>query len=438
MSFAFAATVVGLFVVLVGSLLSIGSQPSPSAPASADAGAQPSVPSASARPSGVCDVSPVTVHGTWWREIGGPNAFFNWDGGARIAQSAPWKLFVRFDPDAATANELLVWAERLDTGERVPGAYNSDMDPANIYRIEAPAPTLPGGLYLFEQPLPTPGCWRLTGAVGGQVVGTAVVEVTWDGRPAVAPSPTGGPTPTTEATPEPEATPWPEESMAPAVDDVLPLAGRDGLAGRLVCANMPITFDALTAPLGAEVRIGPEFDALRTYSVGAPDRDGRMGLSFREVSRDAQNVLFLHEPNQSGVVEAGPYLVVKVTFDGTRWGYAGGGDCQPQGVPGPDFSQATWTLDPAFRAPNTETRTLHLLVQELACSGGRSASGRISPAFVVESRYEVAIEVFVQGLPGEGDCPASPPTPAKLRLSAPLGDRTLLDVGAIGLSGSGG
>jgi hypothetical protein len=226
--------------------------------------------------------------------------------------------------------------------------------------------------------------------------------------------------------------------MAPAADDVLPLAGRARVPGMLTCHNMPFTFDALAAPLGAEVRIGPEFDALRTYTVGAPELDGRMGLSFREVSRDAQNVLFLHEPSQSGVVEAGPYLVVKVRFDGTRWGHAGGGDCQPQGIPGPDFGRATWTLDPKFAAPDADTRTLHLLVQELACSGGRSATGRISPAFVVESRQEVAIEVFVQGLPGAGDCPASPPTPATLRLPAPVGDRTLVDVGAIGLGGAGG
>jgi hypothetical protein len=225
--------------------------------------------------------------------------------------------------------------------------------------------------------------------------------------------------------------------MSPAADDVLALAGRDGVPGMLYCANMPFTFDALSAPLGAEVRTGPEFDALRSNTVGAPDRDGGIGLSFREVSRDAQNLLFMHE-REGDIAEGGPYLAVKVTSDGTSWRYAGGGDCQPRAVPSPGYARATWTLDPAYRTPGPDTRTLHLLVQEAACSGGRSASGRISPAFVVESRHQVAIELFVQGIPGEGDCPANPPTSATLRLPYPVGDRTLLDVGAIGQGGSGG
>jgi hypothetical protein len=226
--------------------------------------------------------------------------------------------------------------------------------------------------------------------------------------------------------------------MTPSADDDLALAGRDGAPGLLTCANMPITFDALGAPLGAEVRVGPEYDALRTYSVGAPDRDGSLGPSFREVSRDSANVLFLREPDQPGVVEAGPYLVEKVTFDGTAWRATGGGDCRPQGVPGAGFGQATWKLDPAFSRPHADTRTLHLLVMELSCSGGQSASGRISPAFVVVSRDEIAIEVFVEGKPGGGDCQSNPDTPATLRLPSPLGDRTLFDVGTVGLGGSGG
>lgn len=438
LSFAFAAAVVGLFVVLVGSLLSGGSQPSPSVPAVASASAE-SVPSPNGA-AGSCDVSPVTVHGTWWREIGGPNAFFNWDGEARIAQSAPWKLFVRFDPDAATADELSVWAERLDTGERAPGAFNSRMDPSNIYRFDAQAPTLPGGLYFFEQPLPTPGCWRLTGAIGGEVVGTAVVEVTWDGRPAPTPPATGGPTPAVEPTPEVKPTPWPLDTMAPAADDILPLAGRAGLPGHLQC-GFPFGFEGLTAPTGAEDRVGPEFEVLReSVALDGGNFWGEAGPdpTFWEAGRDASRVLFLYERVGARQLDGGPYLYIEVARDEHGWHWSGSGDCQPRALSPAGYGQATWALDPDFRAPTADTRTLHLLVQELACSGGRDASGRMSPAFVVESRQVVAIEVFVQGLPGEGDCPASPPTPAKLHLPAPLGDRTLLDVGAIGLGGSGG
>lgn len=60
------------------------------------------------------------------------------------------------------------------------------MDPANIYRYDDPAPRLTGGWYLFEQRLPVPGCWRLSAAIDGRVVGTAVIEVEGGARPPAA------------------------------------------------------------------------------------------------------------------------------------------------------------------------------------------------------------------------------------------------------------
>lgn len=208
LSVAFAAVGVGLFVVLVGSLPSIGSGPAPSASgdasASADDSVQPSVPSPSAAGSGACDVSPGTMHGTWWREIGGPNAFFNWGDGARVSQPFPWKLIVRFDPDAASTEEVSVWAERLDSGAREPGAFNSPIDPSTIYSFDTPAPDLSGGWYFFEQPLPTAGCWRLSAAIDGRLAGTSVVEVVEPDAPGTTGSPSIAPTPVVEPTPPPE------------------------------------------------------------------------------------------------------------------------------------------------------------------------------------------------------------------------------------------
>lgn len=430
-STGWVAVILALSALVVGSLFSGGSSPAPTVRSDPSGSADPSVPgpSPSGKGSGACDVSPATVHGTWWREVGGPNAFFNWEAGLRPAGNS-WLLIVRFDPDALATQELSVWADHLGSGERAPATFNSPMDPSNVYHLDSPAPDLPGGWYLLEQPLPNSGCWRLMAAIDDKVVGTAIVEVD---QPASFPSasPLSGPTP------EVEPTPWPEYTMAPAEDDVLRLAGRDGVPGMLYCANMPFTFDALSAPTGAEERVGPEFDALRSYTVGAPDRDGSIGLSFREVSRDERNVLFLHE-RDGYVAEGGPYLAAKVTFDGTRWRYAGGGDCRPQAVAPSGYGQATWTLDPEFRAASAETRTLHILVQELACSNGRTASGRISPAFVTWDAQELVIELFVQTMPGEQDCPDVDPTPATLRLPIRLGDRTLFDAGTIGQGGAGG
>ena len=227
--------------------------------------------------------------------------------------------------------------------------------------------------------------------------------------------------------------------MAPAADDVLPLAGRAGLPGTLECGGMPFGFDALEAPTGAEDRIGPEFDLLRSLAGSDPDPGGDYGPdpTFREVARAANAVLFLHQ-QPADTPEDFRYLYIRLEREGDDWRWAGSGDCTPRAVAPPGYGQATWTLDPSFRAPDRDTRTLHILVQELACSSGRSASGRISPAFVTWDEREVHIEVFVEIIPGGGDCQANPPTPATLRLPIPLGDRTLFDAGTIGLGGSGG
>jgi hypothetical protein len=306
------------------------------------------------------------------------------------------------------------------------------MEPSNIYHLDSPAPNLPGGWYFFEQPLPTAGCWRLAAEIAGRVVGTATVEV---GPPSSPSAPTTNP-----PTPEVEQTPRPVESMAPAADDFLPLAGRDGLPGSLYCGSyMPFAFDALDSPTGAEDRIGPEFDVLRESAGSDPDPGGDFGPdpTFREVARDANAVLFLYE-QPADTIEDFRYLFKKIERDGLGWRLTGSGDCTPRAVAPPGYGPATWALDPAFRAPGRDTRTLHILVQELACTGGRSASGRISPAFATWDERELVIEVFVESIPGGGDCQGVPPTPATLRLPVPVGDRALVDPATLDQSGTGG
>lgn len=228
--------------------------------------------------------------------------------------------------------------------------------------------------------------------------------------------------------------------MAPAADDVLALAGRDGVPGMLRSESFgsPFTFDALDNPTGAELPAGPEFDALRTETVGRADRDGSIGPTFREVARDSQSVRFLHEREGFRGADGGRFIAIRIARDGTSWRMGDHGDCFLMAVPSAGYGRANWTLDPASKAPGPDTRTLHLLVREEACSSGRSASGRISPAFVTWNGDELVIELFVQTLPGDHECPGVPDTPATLRLPVPLGDRTLFDAGTIGQGGAGG
>lgn len=137
-----------------------------------------------------CVDATATTSGGWWVEVGGPNAFFNVETGTLYATDNPWPIIVRFDPDAASGETVAMWAESASSGQRVIAAFNSRMDRKNIYRFASPAPDLPGGWHLFEQGIPTTGCWRLAASIDGRVVGTAAMEVHFG-----APSPDGSRSP---------------------------------------------------------------------------------------------------------------------------------------------------------------------------------------------------------------------------------------------------
>jgi hypothetical protein len=247
-------------------------------------------------------------------------------------------------------------------------------------------------------------------------------------------APSSEPSPRPAATPEPtapEITFPPVPSVAPAQGDVLALAGRDGTPGMLYCGNeFAFDFEAL-GRTGAELLQGSEYDALRDSTVTVPTR---------EVGRRDGAVAFLLDNPDPGPWNADyrPYLYVVVRQVGGTWVSGGGGGCLPKALSPPRVWAATWTLDPAFDAPGRTTDDLHLLVSELECSSGRSATGRIGPAFVITDRHEVHVQLLVQRLPGGQDCSAAPSTPARLRLPEPLGDRALRDSNAHLLNPSGG
>jgi hypothetical protein len=251
--------------------------------------------------------------------------------------------------------------------------------------------------------------------------------------------------PSAESTsPTPQPTWEPAPSVAPAANDVLALAGDDGVPGLLDCGTgFTFSFDVLAAPTGAEHGVGPEYDALRAFvggDVATGETRFRLDSPTREVTRSPSVVAFLIDRNDPGPwgENGGPYLYLYFRKVAGVWEWAGSGDCQPRAYGPPGYAAATWSLDPSFRRPRPADRVLHILVSEFECSSGRSASGRIGPAYVITDRYEVHIEILVQWLPGGQDCQAAPPTPATLRLAEPLGDRTLRDTNAHIRSGSGG
>jgi hypothetical protein len=240
------------------------------------------------------------------------------------------------------------------------------------------------------------------------------------------------------STPEPTALPAPP--VEPAPDDDLALAGHGGVPGRLYCSNMgPFDFAALDNPTGAEDGIGPEYEILRSTlpRFWLPTEYGPIPR-VREILRNDAGVSFLADIQSPGPWEHGPYIYVDVRHDGETWSWGGTGDCEPRAWGPAGYGAATWVLDPAFPAPSSTARTLHLLVSEVTCSSGRPAHGRIGPAYVTIDQYDVRIELLVRYLPGDQDCQGVAPTPARLRLPEPLGDRGLRDMNAHLLTGTGG
>lgn len=101
------------------------------------------------------------------------------------------------------------------------------------------------------------------------------------------------------------------------------------------------------------------------------------------------------------------------------------------GTLAPEFGPATWALDPAFPAPGPTTDELHVLVWESTCSSGRPTTGRMSAPLIDAGPTTVTITIGVRPLSGLQGCPGPPGTPALVKLTEPLGRRTLLDGGRV-------
>jgi hypothetical protein len=74
-----------------------------------------------------------------------------------------------------------------------------------------------------------------------------------------------------------------------------------------------------------------------------------------------------------------------------------------------------------------EPLELHLEVTEHACNSGQDATGRVELVRLREDEDEVGLVIGIRPRGGEQFCPGNPETPFTVTLSAPLGDRVLVD-----------
>jgi hypothetical protein len=220
----------------------------------------------------------------------------------------------------------------------------------------------------------------------------------------------------------------------PVPPEQLPAPTSGNAEPTLTCGDRTFPASGLSAPTGAEKASGPEFDALRAALAKFGDNfPGSSAWTWQLAGRDSTGAIFLSKT----IDDAGATVwnSIDVSSDASGWKPTGMGGCVPRVVLSAEFGPATWALDPAFSAPTATTTQLHILVWELACSGGSPATGRISAPVVQYATTTVTLTLGVRPLqiaPGTAvTCPGPPGTPAMMTLAEPLGSRTLLDGGLV-------
>ena len=89
-----------------------------------------------------------------------------------------------------------------------------------------------------------------------------------------------------------------------------------------------------------------------------------------------------------------------------------------------DPQPADWRVEPTAQL-GPASQLVPIVVNERACSSGRSAEGRITTDVDYEPEV-VRIDVRVRPVGGDVECPSNPDTRLVLTLDEPLGDRTIV------------
>jgi hypothetical protein len=201
---------------------------------------------------------------------------------------------------------------------------------------------------------------------------------------------------------------------------------RDLAGGRLTCGEgdaFPAA--ALQGPGGAEFGNDDVAAALRTVlAEGGDPQIPRSGWHLVSAS-STQAQFVARGRGDSGwsviVLERGP----------SGWTMDLAGECRLQFVLAPGIKIASWWLDPAAGVPAPTATAIDVLVHE-EC--GLPTVGRVAAPVVVYAPDAVTMLFGVVPAIGGGHdaiCLDSPPSPYRVTLTEPLGQRRLLDGGVI-------
>ena len=92
--------------------------------------------------------------------------------------------------------------------------------------------------------------------------------------------------------------------------------------------------------------------------------------------------------------------VVAGATNSGAWAATSMGYCEPRVAVSAGYGPARWALDPAADPPKPESTELRILVWEIACSGGRPTTGRMSAPVIDATATSVTVTLGVQPFNG--------------------------------------
>jgi hypothetical protein len=176
-------------------------------------------------------------------------------------------------------------------------------------------------------------------------------------------------------------------------------------------------------------------EATRTFQniLDDPRWGGEAALSILEGGVDIEWRVLAGDDTSLAVglgpwTDAGPAprdaWLLSLKRQGDRWVPTGWGDCNLA----PVLSQgSTWAHVNGYRAGGDDSTSLQVRVSEIECTGARDPIPFLNEPDVVETPDTVTISWTTTPMEGAATCPGNPPVNRSITLSAPLGNRQVLD-----------
>jgi hypothetical protein len=197
----------------------------------------------------------------------------------------------------------------------------------------------------------------------------------------------------------------------------------DPAISRVACDDVAFDLALLDKPGGAENGDDAAAVALRDHLASGMETDFLPAAGWIEAVRTESRVLFI-APVEGGLAR------VDMQLEGGQWRASGWGGCTLRPEIPFGMNIATFRVAPG-ETLTAETTKLDVLVTEVECNSGEDARGRVQEPAVIRSTDSVTVIIAVIARPGGHDCQSNPPTPFRLVLPEPLGDRVLLDGSSI-------